>query len=233
MSESVPTEYDPIWETDIYSQGQALNRYPFDLVVSFVYRHYPRNKACGNVKILEIGCGAGNNLWFAAREGFSVTGIDGSASAIEFACKRFAADGLKGDFHVGDFINLPFQDNSFDIVIDRAALTCSGATAARSTIQEVRRVLLPEGKFYFNPYSDRHASFSAGKPGPDGLRVDINGGTLVGIGPLYFYSKREMFDIFNENTGWKMLSIRHIEWSEELQPKVDIHAEWIVIAQKV
>jgi len=228
--ESLGSNVYPVWEQDIYAQGKALNRYPFNEVVSFVYRNYPRSKPRNEVRILEIGCGAGNNLWFAAREGFNVTGLDGSQSAIDFARQRFANDGLTGEFHVGDFSQLPFPDDRFDIVIDRAALTCSGFSFAQKTVAEVRRVLLPGGQFFFNPYSDRHSSYTAGQPGPDGLTINIDGGTLTGIGPIYFYSKRDLNAIFAH--GWTILSIRHIETLEMLEPACPIHAEWIVIAQK-
>lgn len=220
----------PVWEA-IYSEGKALNRYPFDQVVSFIYRNFSRNKPRAETKILEIGCGAGNNLWFAAREGFSVSGVDGSPSAIEFAKKRFADEGLQGDLHVADFICLPFDDNAFDFVIDREALTCSPFADAQKTVAEVRRVLAPGGKFFFNPYSDRHSSFAAGKPGPGGVTVDISGGTLTGIGQIFFYGKRDLLALFA--SGWKLVSIRHVEYMEELEPLYNCHAEWIVIAEKV
>jgi SAM-dependent methyltransferase len=219
----------PIWES-IYSEGKALNRYPFDHVVSFIYRNYSHQKPRSETKIMEIGCGAGNNLWFAAREGFTVAGVDGSPSAIEFALKRFAEEGLKGDLRVADFISLPFGDNIYDFVIDRGALTCSGFSAARKTIAEVHRVLAPGGKFFFNPYSDRHSSFASGKPGPDGVTVDIMVGTTAGVGPICYYGKRDILAMLDK--GWKILSLRHIEIMEELQPEYLLHAEWIVVAEK-
>jgi ubiquinone/menaquinone biosynthesis C-methylase UbiE len=179
---------------------------------------------------MEIGCGAGNNLWFAAREGFSVAGVDGSPSAIKFAQKRFSDEGLNGDLRVADFIKLPFQDNAFDFVIDREALTCSPFADAQKTVAEVHRVLAPGGKFFFNPYSDRHSSFASGKPGPGGVTVDISGGTLTDIGPIFFYGKRDLHSLFA--TGWKLVSMRHIEYMEELEPLYNCHAEWIVVAEK-
>ena len=220
----------PVWES-IYSEGKALNRYPFDQVVSFLYRSFDRSRPRSATRLLEIGCGAGNNLWFAAREGFTVSGVDGSPSAVEFAKKRFADEGLKGDLRVADFINLPFEDNSFDFVIDRAALTCSTFSDARKTIAEVRRVLVPGGKFYFTPYSDRHGSYVSGKPGSDGLTVDISGGTLTGIGPITFYGKRDVLGMFSQ--GWKMVELRHIELTEELETEYQVHAEWLAVAEKI
>src|SRR5690242_11220709 len=114
MNKSLPT-FDSAWETTIYGQGRQINRWPFDIVVSFVFRNYPRAQARCDVRILEVGCGTGNNLWFAAREGFSVAGIDGSPSAIQFTRARFAAEGLTGDFRIGDMMDLPFEQESFDL----------------------------------------------------------------------------------------------------------------------
>lgn len=222
---------DAVWEKAIYGKGQQLNRYPFDAVVSFVFRNHPQNKPRSEVKILEIGCGAGNNLWFAAREGFAVAGIDGSPSVIDYARNRFAQDGLSGDLRIGELVQLPFDKESFDLVIDRAALTHSDFSAAEKTVAEVRRVLLPEGKFFFNPYSDRHSSYSSGHTGSDGLRVDISGGPLAGTGPVSFYGKRDVIVLFAQ--GWRLLSLQHVEILEEVQPQYLSHAEWRVTAQKV
>ncbi len=84
-----------IWEKKIYGQGQHLNRYPFENVVTFICRNYPRDKERKEINVLEVGCGSGNNLWFAAREGFSVTGIDDSKSAINYAKERFKNENLE------------------------------------------------------------------------------------------------------------------------------------------
>ena len=157
-----------VWEQEIYGQGQHLNRYPFDNVVSFIYRNYPRDKQRADIKILEIGCGAGNNCWFAAREGFNVTGIDGSVSAINFANERFANEGLKGNFIVGDFTSLPFNDTEFDIVFDRGSIVCCNLAGGKQAINEAGRVLKTNGLFFFNPYSQAHSSFASGQLQADG-----------------------------------------------------------------
>jgi 2-polyprenyl-3-methyl-5-hydroxy-6-metoxy-1,4-benzoquinol methylase len=114
----------PVWEQEVYGRGRQLNRYPYHAVVSFVFRSFGNVADRSSVRLLELGCGAGNNLWFAAREGFDVAGIDGSVTAIGFAKERFAQDELRGDLRVGCFSALPWEDDSFDAVIDRGALTC-------------------------------------------------------------------------------------------------------------
>ena len=177
--------FDPIWE-EKYRNGHH-EKYPWDTVVSFVFRHAPKNLKPNEIKILEVGCGTGSNLWFAAREGFRVSGIDASQSAIEYARDRFNKEGLDGELKVGDFTKLPFNSDNYDLVIDRAAIACCSLTAAEHVICEIYRVLKTNGKFLFNPYSTKHTSALSGEKGSDGLIYNITSGTLINCGQLCFY----------------------------------------------
>jgi len=221
---------DPVWENAIYSRGRQFNRYPYDCVVSFVYRHAPKDKPSGEVRILEVGCGAGNNLAFAAREGFSVAGIDASPSAIAQARQRFDEENLHGDLRVGDFSTLPFDDGSFDLAIDRAAITCVGRSAAYAAVAEVHRVLRPGGCFLFNPYSAAHSSARFGRHGDDGLVDNITGGTLQGVGHICFYSRDDVHELFSR--GWSLVSIEHLRIDQMLGSAAGSHCEWRVVAQR-
>lgn len=221
--------FESSWEDEVYSQGRHLNRYPFDVVVSFLFRHYPREKPRSQTRILEVGCGAGNNLWFAAREGFSVFGLDASPSAIGYARDRFAAEGLVAGLCVGDFTALPYPDNFFDLVIDRASITCCGLTDARRSMAEVRRVLAPGGVFLHNAYSEAHFSRTQGRPGPDGVVLDIAHGTLAGLRRIRFASQAEVRGLFDR--GWTVENIQHLHLSD-LDEAVGDHCEWRVVARK-
>ncbi len=226
---ATPT-FDPTWETDIYSQGRCLNKQPYDIVVQFVFRHFPRNRARHTVRILEIGCGAGNNLLFAAAEGFQVTGLDGSRSAVEHARRRFAQSGLQAELHVGDFTQLPFADESFDLAIDRGALVCTSLGSGRRAAAEVRRVLKPGGKFLFNPYSAAHTSASSGTPVDDGLVIDIDRGSLVSCGQLCFYRRADVDAVAAD--GWNVLQLEHMQATDLARTPAEVHAEWRVILEK-
>lgn len=223
------SNYDPIWE-QLYQQSRHILHYPYDFVVVFVNRHLPLDKPRQDIKILEIGCGAGNNLWFAAREGFSVTGIDASASAIEYARQRFTKEGLKGDFRIGDFAKLPFEDNSFDLVFERAAIVCCGLSVARQAVEEVKRVLITQGRFLFNPYSTKHTSYQHSQAGRDNTRINVVGGNLREIGQLCFYNRQTIESVLS--SGWKILTLEHLEKIDYANPELPVHAEWQVIAEK-
>jgi SAM-dependent methyltransferase len=225
---TAPRTFDPIWE-EKYRAGHR-QRYPWDVVVSFVFRNAPRDRPRSDVRVLEVGCGTGSNLWFAAREGFQVAGVDASASAIDAARARFQEEGLQGDLQVADFVALPFPDASADLALDRGALTCSGREAARRAIAEVRRVLKTGGRFLFNPYSSEHSSARSGVPGPDGVVLDIAEGTLVGAGQICFYDLEDARAALG--SGWSIRSADHLQWEDRQQERRLRHAEWRIVAEK-
>lgn len=221
---AAPT-FDGIWN-EIYESGEQLNLYPYSSVVSFLFRHRPRNKKRSETRVLEIGSGAGNNLWFAAREGFDVTGLDGSSAAVEFARNRFASEGLKGDFTIGDFTQLPYADGTFDIVIERAALNQAPKPAARDAILECARVLQPGGLMYSEIYSDRATTRG----------TEVSGGVLTGtegpysgVGQIAFYSQSEIRALFEG--AFDIRALDHTETLAMSFKPYEVFANWAIIAQ--
>ncbi|MBU0469180.1 MAG: class I SAM-dependent methyltransferase [Candidatus Omnitrophica bacterium] len=229
MSEN-HSSLETFWNDEVYCKGMQLNRYPHDIVVSFVFYNRPKEKPVGDTKILEVGCGAGNNMWFTAREGFQVTGVDLSPKAIDVAKKRLEEDGLSGDLHIGEFTDLPFESESFDLAIDRAAITCVGITAAKSTIAEIHRVLKPKGKLLFNPYSKKNSSFLSGKTDSELLTRDMKSGPMTYINQLCFYDEQGIRQLFSK--GWDIISMKHAERIDIIEPDKGLFAEWQVVVER-
>ena len=68
-------------------------------------------------RLLDIGCGAGDDARALARLGGGagrVVGLDSSARMIETARERAAEEGVAVEFVVGDLYQLDFPDDSFD-----------------------------------------------------------------------------------------------------------------------
>ena len=63
--------------------------------------------------VLELGCATGCFLQAAAQRGAQITGLDAADTLIELASRRVPG----ADLHVGDLQQLPFDDESFDVVV--------------------------------------------------------------------------------------------------------------------
>jgi SAM-dependent methyltransferase len=220
--------FDPIWES-VYAEGFS-QRWPWDAVVSFVFRNAPRDRPRNTVSIVELGFGSGSNLWFAAHEGFRVAGIDGSATAVAQGKARLAAEGFEGDLRIGDFTQaLPFADESFDLAIDRGALTCAGFTSVSAAIREVQRILRPGGAFLFCPYSTDHPAAGTGRALGDGLACDFTLPGLAGLGAISFWSEANVRDTLAE--GWTITMLSRLMTEDLIDPRLS-RGEWYAVARK-
>lgn len=68
------------------------------------------------VRLLDVACGSGQLALLAARKGAKVTGVDIATNAIEAARGRAGMNGLDAKFDEGDAEDLPYGDESFDVV---------------------------------------------------------------------------------------------------------------------
>ena len=71
------------------------------------------------LKALDCGCGPGFFSVLLSMHGHDVTGIDGSAGMLAHARENAAHFKVNPDIREGDFGNLPFAENTFDLVISR------------------------------------------------------------------------------------------------------------------
>jgi SAM-dependent methyltransferase len=216
--------WDPAWENNVYGQGRHLNRYPHHAVVGVVYRHFGRAIDRAALRFCELGCGAGNNVWFAAREGFSTAGIDGSASAIAYARERLAGEGLNADLRVGDFAALPWPDGSFDFVLDRGSLTCVRQSTLVQALDEARRVLKPGGRFLSLIYSARHPDRLFGRDLGDNSYDQFSAGYFAGLGIAHFVPRAEIESLYAAR--FEITGLTHLLDTDELNDGHITNALW-------
>ncbi|MEQ1883941.1 MAG: methyltransferase domain-containing protein [Bryobacteraceae bacterium] len=91
------------------------------------------------VSMLDVGCGAGLFCQLAVNLGASVSGFDAAEPMISVARARVPG----GDFRIGDMEELPFADNSFDLVTGVNSFQYA-ANPVRA-LAEASRVVKPRG----------------------------------------------------------------------------------------
>lgn len=72
-----------------------------------------------NLRVLDVGCGAGFFSVLLAKEGYQVTGVDLTPDMVENARTLAEEEKTDCEFFVMDAENLRFADESFDVVISR------------------------------------------------------------------------------------------------------------------
>jgi demethylmenaquinone methyltransferase/2-methoxy-6-polyprenyl-1,4-benzoquinol methylase/phosphoethanolamine N-methyltransferase len=77
--------------------------------------------------------------------GIAVTGLDPDLDALAIARGKLAADGLRGELVPGRAEALPFEAESFDLVVSSLMLHHLPTATKRRALSEWRRVVAPGG----------------------------------------------------------------------------------------
>jgi len=194
------------WENKIYSKKKQLNVFPFPGIISFFKKDKFKKKS--KIKILEIGCGAGNNLIFLAREGFDVYGVDISSSAISFLKKKIKQKKLKSQIKIGNINKLDYPNNYFDYVLDRAVLTHHTNKEISIILNETYRILKKGGKIMsFDFFGSNIPDKKFGKKIGLNTYINFKKGNFKTVGKTSFFTFRLIKKLFNK---FKILKIERI-----------------------
>ena len=121
---------------DIANSWHSFKRKPFPPIVNDLAKDWKG-------KILDIGCGNGRNLLVFDGE---LTGIDNSKEMVEIARKNAASQKKGAAFLIADATKLPFKDGHFDYVLCIAMLHHIPIEKQKVALDEIKRVLKPQGK---------------------------------------------------------------------------------------
>ncbi len=98
-----------------------------------------RTRVQSGTRYLDIGCGAGMASQIAASRGAEVSGIDAADALLAIARSRVPG----ADFRQGDLEELPFADQTFNVVTGFNSLQYAGNPGV--ALNEARRVTRPDG----------------------------------------------------------------------------------------
>lgn len=105
-----------------------------------------------NASLLDVGCAKGFMLYdfFQFQPSMHLAGIDVSQYAIEHA-----VEDIKSFVQVGNAIELPFKDNSFDLVISINTIHNLDKEQCRQALQEIQRVSQGQAFITVDAYRDQ------------------------------------------------------------------------------
>ncbi len=143
-------------------------------------------------RVLDSGCGTGEQTLLAAAHGADAVGVDVSGRAIQRAREKAAERGLVARFDVGDVLRLADLGLTFDAIIDSGVFHVFDDENRARYVASLASVLRPGGYCYLMCFSDRQP----GNEGPRRVRQDelraafSHGWTVVSIDAAAFEVNR-------------------------------------------
>ena len=111
--------------------------------------------------ILDLGCGGGNDTLYLISKGKQVISCDQSENAIRNIIKNFPEVKEARCFNMLD--GIPFEDNSFDVVIADLCLHYFNDEDTKRIISDIHRILTPGGHLILRVNSINDVNHGAGQ----------------------------------------------------------------------
>lgn len=106
-------------------------------------------------RVLDVGCGLGDNALFFAERGYQVTGIDVSPSVIDRNRNKARERGLQAEFLVADATTMEGVTGPFGTIVDSALMHCLDEKAQQNYLSALHRICAPGARLHLLCFSDR------------------------------------------------------------------------------
>ena len=150
------------WD-QLHGLARYCPRYPDDILVRWAFRSFPEREP-GSVRVLDLGCGAGRNALFLAREGFATTAVDLSETGVATTLQRAARESLGVDARRAAVDEIDFPEAHFDGVVCYGVYCYAPWDEIARSLERVAHCLAPGGRFYCMTRSDADWRRKRGTP---------------------------------------------------------------------
>jgi len=106
-------------------------------------------------RVIDLGCGTGENALYLARSGLDVVGVDGSPEAIRQARENANRRGISMKFDLADVLELDDYSESFDTATDSGVFHVFDDDDRPRYQRSVHGALRPGGHLFLLCFSER------------------------------------------------------------------------------
>jgi cyclopropane fatty-acyl-phospholipid synthase-like methyltransferase len=159
-------------------------------------------------RVLDCGCGTGENALYLASQGYTVVGVDVSPTAIARAQAKAQERGLAASFHVVDAFALDQLGQTFDTLLDCGLMHNFSADDRQRYAESLSAITVPGGRVILLCFTEA----TAGQ-----------------IGPPFRLSQADIRTAFQR--GWQVEEIRPSYFETHLEPPRA--AAWLALVRRV
>lgn len=206
MGQSISSEWEQI------HSNRAWGKYPSEPVIRFVARNFYEGDR-KNTRILDFGCGQGAHTWYLAREGFDVYAFDGSPSAVKKAKETLEKENLSAKFKIIDGVNIDYEENFFDAVIDSACVGCALIDDIKTMYSKIFTILKPGGYVFSSYFSVNTSGYGTGEKLEHNTYKNVTEGPVVGEGVIHFWEKDEFNKVITD-AGFEDVKIDTVTYTD-------------------
>ena len=204
-------------------------RYPDEYIIRMFYKEGLNHFEAG--RVIELGCGSGNNLLHFASYGWECTGVDFDSVMLNYANDNFQTSGFKVkliESNLGS--GLPNIDGLYDVVLIPSSLYYLTRESAVKIISEVRNILSANGLIYLRMrLPDDHRNGRGRQEGRNAYRLTCDYTGEAGLLNI-FWEEFELFSLLRNILDIKPESITKLNVAyENIQKGILVRNSDIVI----
>jgi cyclopropane fatty-acyl-phospholipid synthase-like methyltransferase len=212
----------------LHSYKRFRPKYPSEHVIRFIFTQFPRNYDKRNeLKILDMGCGAGRHTIFLAQEGFKTYACDISEEGTRYLNEELENKKLSATVVKSDMENILFPDDFFDGIISYGVFYYNNSKGYRTAVSEMHRVLKKDGKaLVFSRTTDDYRYGKGTKIEKNTFVLDVADTNEKNM-KIHFLDHDEIYEMFSK---FKNITVEKTETTFANMERKD--SDWIIIVEE-
>jgi 2-polyprenyl-3-methyl-5-hydroxy-6-metoxy-1,4-benzoquinol methylase len=192
------TNWENCWQTE---KDNAYWKIPDPDFVSFI-----ENLTLTDLSVLDFGCGLGRHSIYLAHQGFNVTAIDSSETAIHYLIKWAKKEKLDISTYVGNLNLNSIAHRQYDLIVSINVIYHGRRKSIEMTIDRIHKKIKKDGLFYLTFLDRDDDKYGVGKEvEPHTFMCDLS----IHEGDIhYFADESDLKDLFK---SFEIVSLKKVK----------------------